>query len=560
MRGMSFRAVAAFIVLLGTSLPAQVPSTRPALVVVVSVDQLATWVFDEVRPLLPATGGFHRLLAHGVRFTECAYQHGCTETGPGHATIGTGATAAMHGIVGNHWIDADGKNVYCATSPGARAVGGGDDGFGPGRLCVPTFGDALKAQVPGSRVVSISMKDRSAILMGGATADLALWFDHRSGRFVTSTAFTSTLPAWLERFEETYGAHRYFGCRWDRCGPPDAYAGLVDDRPFEGPDPNGRRTLPERIDGGLAAPGAAFHSHLYTSPFGNQIVVDLARTVLVEEDLGADDVPDLLCVGFSSTDAVGHRNGPDSVEARDTLLRVDTQLDELLRALDAHVGRGRYAVLLSADHGVAPVPEERVAAGLPGGRASRQGMMVRNAAEKAMRDAFGAPPEGHRRFVRGSSGGFLHLDQGALTAAGVDRTKAAAAVAASLTGISGLRRALPITDLESVPEELRAIHGATMHDGRVGDVWLIDEPFWLGSPRPAASHGTVWEYDREVPLLAYGAGLRKGIELATPVTPGTIAVIAAALCGIEPPSGATDPLPRVALIDGLGPATAGTDR
>jgi predicted AlkP superfamily pyrophosphatase or phosphodiesterase len=534
---------------LASGSPAQAPAEPPALVVLVSVDQLAAWVFDELRPHLPAGGGFRRLLDHGVDFEACAFAHGCTETGPGHATIGTGAPAAVHGIVGNQWFDpASGRIVYCASSPGAAPVGGGPADRGPGTLGVPTFGQALKAADPQSRVVGLSLKDRSAILMAGHGADAALWFDAESGRFVTSTAFAATRPAWLERFEAVRPIARFFGANWDRQGPPGAYAGLVDDRPFEGRDPRGRRTLPQRIDGGLAAPGPAFHEHLACSPFGNRALLELAQAAIDAYQLGADAVPDLLAVGFSSTDLIGHRYGPGSVEVRDTLLRLDADLAALLRTLDARVGRGRYAVLLTSDHGVGPAPEARLASGLPSGRAVRHATIARSAAEKALRDAYGAPPADLERWVTAISGPWLHLDRAALDARGIDPAEAAARAAAALVGMPSVRSAVATAAPERIEDpELRALLAATFAAGRGGEVWIVVEPHWLTDPTPTASHGTPWAYDREVPLLGYGHRLRSGVRIGTPISPGTAVVLAAALCGIAPPPGARDPLPRDAL-------------
>ncbi|MGA0870303.1 MAG: alkaline phosphatase family protein, partial [Planctomycetota bacterium] len=341
----------------------------PRLVVLVSVDQLATWVFDAARPHFADDGGFARLIDHGTLFANCAYAHGCTATGPGHATLGTGAPAAVHGIVDNQWIDpVTGAGVYCATTPGAEPVGGGPANRGPDTLKVPTLGEALKAQRPGARVVGLSFKDRGAILPAGRGADAALYFDQGAGHFVTTTAYASSIPAWVTRFEATYPLTRYFGQTWDRYGAPEAFEGLVDDRPFEGPDPNKSRTLPKTIDGGRKELRPRFYAHLYASPFANEVLVDLARAAIDAYDLGEDDVPDLLTISFSAPDAVGHQYGPESHEVRDTLLRLDRDLGVLLRTLDARVGRGEYLVLLSSDHGVGPCPEGRVAAGLPGGR------------------------------------------------------------------------------------------------------------------------------------------------------------------------------------------------
>jgi hypothetical protein len=516
----------------------------PRLVVLISVDQLATWVFEAAAPHFAENGGFARLLRHGTRFTNCAYVHGCTATGPGHATLGTGAPAAVHGIVDNQWLDpVTGATVYCATTPGAEPVGGGAAGRGPGTLRVPTLGEVLKQQREGARVVGLSFKDRGAILPVGERADAALYFDQGIGHFVTSTAYAGAIPAWVSRFEAAYPLTQYFGRKWDRFGSPAAFEGLVDDRPFEGPDPNKSRTLPKTIDGGRKTLRARFFSHLYASPFANEVLVDLARAAMDAYDLGEDEVPDLLAISFSSPDAVGHQYGPDSHEVRDTLLRLDQELGRLLRTLDARVGQGQYTVLLSSDHGVGPCPEARVAAGLSGGRDGRLGIKVRAAAEKAMRDAYGEP--GERSWVRGISGTWLYLDRENIERAEIDRADAAARVASAVGEISSLRTAIPtVGDLpEDLDPELATIFRHTFHPDAGGDVYLIYEPYWLGYPTPTASHGTPWPYDREVPLIAYGAGIRGGVRHPGAVTPGMAVSIASAVLGIEPPSGATEIVP-----------------
>ena len=534
--------------LAATAAPAQEPGNAPRLVVLVSVDQLATWVFEAARPHFADDGGFARLLEHGTLFTNCAYAHGCTATGPGHATLGTGAPAAVHGIVDNQWIDpVTGAAVYCASTPGAEPVGGGPRGRGPDTLKVPTLGEALKAQRPGARVVGISFKDRGAILPAGRGADAALYFDQDVGHFVTSTAFANSIPAWVSRFEAAYPVTRFFGRTWDRFGSPSAYEGLVDDRPFEGPDPNKSRTLPKTIDGGRKEIRPRFYAHLYASPFANEVLLGLARAAIDAYDLGEDDTPDLLTISFSSPDAVGHQYGPQSHEVRDTLLRLDQDLAGLLRTLDARVGPGRYLVLLSSDHGVGPCPESRVAAGLPGGRDGNLSLKIRAAAEKTMRDAYGEPAEGN--WVRGIAGTWLYLDRRKIESAGVDRAEACGRVARALAGLGTLRTAIPTTGPlpEDLDPELATVFRNTYHPDASGDVYFVYEPYWLGYPTPTASHGTPWPYDREVPLLAYGSGIRGGVRNRTTVTPGLAVSVAAAVLGIEPPSGALEVVPEGVL-------------
>ncbi|MCK5945068.1 MAG: alkaline phosphatase family protein, partial [Planctomycetes bacterium] len=358
-----------FAALLAVTAAAQ---ERPRLVVLCSVDQLAAWVHALGQPFFAEHGGFRRLQRDGVTFANCAYEHACTETGPGHATIGTGAPASSHGIVKNQWWSrADQQAVYCvADAVDALADLPEGGGRGPGRLLVPTFAESLKAHVPGSKVASVAWKDRSAILMAGRGADVAAWFEATTGNLVTNKGWVEETPAWIRAFNRERRIDRWFGEQWQRSGPDEAYRGLVDDQPFEYAHLNGsgQHTLPQPLTGGLQQPGGAYYTQLYASPFGNTIVREAAAAAVRGMQLGADDVPDLLCVSFSATDVVGHYFGPESVEARDALLRLDGELGQLFAMLDEQVGAGRWSLFLTADHGVGPTPERARANGVAAGR------------------------------------------------------------------------------------------------------------------------------------------------------------------------------------------------
>lgn len=526
---------------------------QPRLVVLCSVDQMARWVFDAARPHFAADGGFRRLLAQGAEFTQCAYQHACTETGPGHATIGTGAPASGHGIVRNEWWSpAEHDKVYCVADKVAALpdLPEGKD-RGPGRMLLPTIGDSVKAHLPGSKVGSVSWKDRSAILMAGRSADCVAWFEARTGNLVTNTTWVESTPEWMIAFNRTRAIDGYFGWVWDRFGPADAYAGLVDDRPYELPHQNGsnQRTLPQPLNGGRQEPEAGFYNEVYASPVGNTMVRLAAEAAVRGMELGADGVPDLLCVSFSSTDVTGHYFGPDSVEARDTLLRLDRELATLLRFLDDTVGAGRYAFYLTADHGVGPTPEWARANGVDAGR----GMLMKNAraaAEKALSNTYGAPPSGKRWFAHVGEGSFF-FDQDVLAAqrgtadAALFARDAARIAAIAAAATAGMHSAYATEDLmasENSADPIRRALARALCPGRAGDVQVVMKPYWLDGMLPA-SHGTPHAYDREVLALLMGPGVPAGVRFAAPITPGFGVVAFAAMLGIPQPTGAVDQLP-----------------
>ncbi|MCA8964449.1 MAG: alkaline phosphatase family protein [Planctomycetes bacterium] len=554
-------AASAFVLLAPSLSPAQRPAapapSSPRLVVLVSVDQLAAWVYAQAAPHFAGDGGFRRLEQHGVQFLQCAYQHACSETGPGHATISTGAPAAAHGIVRNQWYSVDDKKVVYCVGHEQAALDDLPEGKdrGPDRLLAPTLGDSVKAHIPGSKVLSVSWKDRSAILMGGRAADAAVWCENSTGRFVTNSFWCEKTPPWLADFNASKVVDSYFGWVWDRFAGADAYAGLVDDRPYEFVHGNGskQRTLPQPMTGGKEQPSSAYYTELYASPVGNELVRLCAEAGVRGMQLGEDAVPDLLCVSFSSTDLMGHYFGPDSVEARDGLLRLDRTLGRFLQFLDGAVGAGRYALFLTADHGVGPTPEWARANGVDAGRGALS-TMARAAAEAALRQRYGALPSGQHYLTHvGEYSMFLSHEvlaaqapDAPLAQVVLEASRVAAAAAAGTKGIAAAYATADLMAPGAQDDAIRTAIRAALHPDRAGDVQLVVKPYWLDGTLPA-SHGTPHAYDREVVAFAYGGGAPQGLRLTRPITPGFGAVWLALQLGVPRPSLAVDTVPEELL-------------
>lgn len=517
---------------------------RPRLIVLCSVDQLAEWVHALGEPFYAEDGGFRRLQKQGVTFANCSYEHACTETGPGHATISTGAPASLHGIVKNTWWSrADKKAVYCVGEPAEPLPDMPEGGNrGPGRLLVPTLATALKAHVPGSKVASVSWKDRSAILMAGRAADVACWMEASKGNLVTNKNWVDKTPSWLAKFNEDRCIDSFFGQSWDRIGAPAAYAGLVDDRKWEFKHGNGsgQRTLPQPLTGGKDAPGKEFYTQIYASPFGNTVVRHAAVAALRGMQLGKDDVTDLLCVSFSSTDVVGHYFGPGSVEARDALLRLDRDLGEMFRVFDEEVGEGNWSVFLTADHGVAPSPEAVRENGASAGRGPINAW-VKSSVEAALRRQFGQLDAG-KTYVERVSENAVYLDSIAIANHGRAMLVTAASAAARVRAVMS---AYPTDDVRRDHNHSDPIRRALAHslaNQRAGDVQFVLQPYWLNGSTPA-SHGTPHSYDREVVGFAMGPGLPAGTTRFDAITPGFGAVLFAKMLHIPKPSAAHENVP-----------------
>ena len=317
----------------------------PRLILLVVIDQARGDYLDRFRPLL--SGGLGRLLDNGISYTQAYHGHARTLTAPGHATLATGLHPAHHGIISNQWFDREKKeDAYCVGDPVHDRS--------PRNLLGSTLGDWLKNSDSASLVYSASGKDRSAILLGGHEADAAIWYDRLTGHFISSSYYGNNNTRWLAAFNDRKIPDQSFAAPWKPL-PVE-----TDLSPFgiltldEGAYTTG---FPRALGGRSSIPGAGYYSDYFASPAGDGYLALLAREIVQHKNLGKDDHPDLLALGFSSLDAVGHEYGPDSREVLDTLLRLDRALGELLSFLDLEVGKNRILVALSSDHGVLSLPE-----------------------------------------------------------------------------------------------------------------------------------------------------------------------------------------------------------
>ena len=359
-------------------------SPRPRLVVAIAVDQLRADYIERFRQYF-GPGGFNLFLTRGARFPQARYEHATTSTCPGHAVILTGSYAMVNGIIANDWFDvATGHETYCAQDTTVTLIGPAGRDVHPRNLFGATVGDVLKMATGGrSRVVTVSAKDRSAIMLGGHLADAAYWVI--DSLFVTCTYYRDDLPAWAREFnavgrdQQVRRQERGIG-----CSPPAAYEIMgPDDGAGEDDRAGLGRTFPHPI-GSVEA--------FDQSPFLNDVVAEFALRAVAAEGLGKDAVPDLLGISFSANDRVGHAYGPESHEVIDVTVRLDRTLRALFASLDRTVGLGNIVVVLTADHGVGPMPEslQRLHRGAQARRLDPE--LVRTAVTGALEARYGRTP------------------------------------------------------------------------------------------------------------------------------------------------------------------------
>lgn len=536
------------------------PSPRLAVLVVFDQmrgDYLSRWekLFGEK--------GFHRLQRDGAWFTNCHYPYSDTLTAPGHASIATGCLPSEHGIIDNDWYDRTaGKDVYCVITgrhervppvPRSEPVSETEQkriaktSVSPERLLVTGFADALKEATRGKgRVVALSLKDRSAVLPAGYHPDACYWFDNRDGIFVTSTYYGLPLHAWVAEFNRARPADRWFGKAWERYRPDLEYFYYSgpDDVSAEGRGFGQERTFPHPMKGGKAKLSEDYYQAVVASPYGNELLLELALRAIDGERLGRGDAPDFLSVSFSSNDLIGHVWGPDSQEVLDVTLRSDQILQRLLDHLDAKVGKGRYVLALTADHGVCPLPEVARGQGKDAGRVP--GDLLGSRAEAFLNKTFGKKEENGRWLV-GKASSWAYLNHALLQKHGLDAAQVEETLAGWLKQQPGILTAYTRSQLlKGLPPDdvLGASVRRSFHPERSGDVVVVVKPYYLYSSLfvTGTTHGTPHPYDTHVPLLVYGPGVRPGVREQA-VTPLATATILARALGIAPPARAQARLP-----------------
>jgi predicted AlkP superfamily pyrophosphatase or phosphodiesterase len=514
------------------------PAAPPKLVVLISVDQMRADYVDRFRHQW--SKGFRRLLDEGAWFREADYPYYNTVTCAGHASISTGTVPAIHGMVLNQWWERDNSRlVSCTDDEREKLVTYGIPVTGIGHsarsLVSNTLSDEMRLQLPRApKVVSISLKARSAISLGGHRPDAVIWLDEADGEWVTSTAFSTVPLGFFANYITRNSLRSQMGRRWDRLLPLDKYV-------YEYSTENRRRIalvtrqFPHTVKGTGEEIGGAFTDAWESSPFSDEYLGALARLSVDELKLGAGAATDFLAISYSALDKVGHDFGPDSHEVQDVLIHLDRELGLLLDHLDKQVGKGRYVLGLSSDHGVSPVPERVKAAGFESGRIGT--VAVGRIIDDVLQKEIGGGPYRTRVIYND-----IYFNEG-VYAKLKDNPKAMQAVLDAIRRTEGVWRVYRKEELSATDPFTRR-SALSHYEGRSGDIKMLGRAYWITSTS-TTTHGTGHRYDTHVPVLLYGLGIKPGeyVEAASPID---IAPTLAHLLGITLP----DAMGRV-LSEGL---------
>ena len=503
--------------------------SRPQLVVTIVVDQMRRDYLDRYGKL--AQHGLRRLLTQGAVFERAAYPYATTVTCAGHATIATGTYPATHGIIANEWWSRTAeRRIPCTDDGNVRSVpyvGEAEKiGHSARRLRVPTLGDRLHASNRDARIVTMSMKPRSAIMLAGDSG-IATWFVDETNGWATSTAFAPERVPQVDAFFTANPVDRDRTQVWSPLNL-SGFAGL-DDAPGERPKRGWTPAFPHPLAGATGTPDWQYYELWKCSPYADDYLGALAGSLIRSLDLGRRSAIDFLGIGFSGLDCVGHDFGPDSAEVQDTILRLDQTLGVLFNVLDTTVGANRYVVALSADHGVSPIPEQVRARGDDAGRVMAP--EVRKVAEAAMQAVHGPGPH-----IASVIPPYINFSP-KTRALSQREPKTAQPVIDAVSKLNGVLRVLSGKGLESKltsgdPVERAA--ALSYHPDEGGELVYLLKPHWLNGDSSAASHGTINVYDQTVPIIFMGAAIRPG-RYAVPATPADIAPTLAATIRLDLP-------------------------
>ncbi|ALJ04825.1 alkaline phosphatase [Pseudalgibacter alginicilyticus] len=507
---------------------------RPKLVVGIVVDQMR---YDYLTRFYNKFGdnGFKRMINEGFNCKNNHFNYIPTYTGPGHASVYTGTTPKYHGVIGNNWYDKElKKSVYCAEDSSVESVGTKDKAgqMSPHRMLTTSFADEnrLFTQMRG-KTIGISVKDRGAILPAGHTANAAYWFHGADeGIWISSTFYMDELPKWVKKFNKSKSVASYFKV-WDTYHDINTYVESGSDLNDFERGFNGKETATFPYDLNALKTQNGNFDIIKGTPYGNSIVTDFAIAAISGEELGYDDITDVLAVSYSSTDYVGHNFGVNSKEVEDTYIRLDKELERFFKTLDDKVGKGNYTVFLTADHGAVDVPAYLESVKIPAG-------YVDNNEKKKALNEFMTNKYGTSDLIENISNNQIFLNREKIKQLDLDLSDVQQAIVNEQITYRNMYKAYSGTVMSTseFTTGIETLLQKGYNQKRSGDVLLVDDPSYISYSRKGSTHGSGLNYDTHVPLLLFGQGIKQG-QTVYRTEISDIAPTMSALLGISFPNG-----------------------
>jgi predicted AlkP superfamily pyrophosphatase or phosphodiesterase len=503
-----------------------VPEPLPKLAVLIVVDQMRADYVDRFNG--EWTGGLKRMVAEGAWFQQAAYPYLTTVTCAGHATISTGSFPNTHGVFQNGWWDREvGKQMTCTEDPRAKNFGYGKPSTStdsPYRLKVPTFTDQMRSQRH-AHVVSLSLKARSAIMLGGHSGDAITWLNDTLDGWETAAGYSEKGVPAVKAFIDANPLAADLGKTWDRMLPATSYS-EPDEGVGEAPPRGWTRSFPHPLNGAAGAADSTYAAQWERSPFADAYLGRFAAALVESLQLGKHDGTDVLAISFSTPDLVGHGFGPASQEVQDIYAHLDKTIGALFDRLDAIVGKDQWVAGLSADHGVTPIPEQLVAAGKDAGRINGGGIV--DAIEQVLRPALG---QGRHVIVLNTND--IYFEPGIYDKI-LKKRELMTSVISAIQARPGIQRAFRSEEIRGAAgskDPLLRAAALSYFPGRSGDIVFVNKPGWMISAA-GTTHGGASADDQRVPILFLGHGVKPG-KYQEAATPADLAPTLAALSGLS---------------------------
>ena len=506
--------------------------TKPKLIVGIVVDKMKyEYLFRYSEKF--GNNGFKRLLNEGFFCENTQYNFAPTFTGPGHASIYTGATPSSNGIIANDWFQrTTNDSMYCASDVSVNSVGTTSDAgkMSPKNLLTTTITDELKISDNfKSKVIGIALKDRGAILPAGHSSNAAYWYDGANGNWITSSYYMNELPKWVDDFNAQKVPAKFLSEQWRTLLPIEKYTESTNDdnlyeEPYKG---ESKPIFPHDIPN---LKGKDFEL-LRKIPAGNTFTKDFAIATLKAENMGKGEFTDFLAVSFSSTDYVGHQFGTNAIETEDTYIRLDNDIADLLKFLDETYGKNNVLVFLTADHGavnnVTYLDDNKIAAG--------------TFTPRTMADILSYQLKtkyGEEGLVSSVMNDNVYLNHSLITEKKINLEEIQNYSAAILLGLDGVANTVTATQFSNnqFTEGMISKVQRGFYKKLSGDVLVILESGLVESKKTGTTHGSGYSYDTHVPLIWYGWNIPQG-KTSKQVMIVDIAATLAAMLHLEFPSG-----------------------
>jgi predicted AlkP superfamily pyrophosphatase or phosphodiesterase len=518
---------------------AYIPPEKPKLVIGIVIEQLRYDQLEKFKDKF-VENGIRKLLNEGTFFRNASYDYMLTQSAPGHATISTGTEPSFNGITSDSWyLPLKNEMIYCTQDNSVNPVGGSYEAglHSPVNLLSSTFSDELELSSNGkAKIFSIGLKESSAIMSAGHSSQGVFWYDNTTGTWMSSTWYMASLPAWVNDFNALMLPESYLNNQWTTLLPMQDYAScLPDSNSFEAgfdgvcffPYDLKKMSSKGRIN------TKRDYSLLRETPFGNSFTKDFAIKLIKEEGLGKDDITDFLAISFSSTDYIGHRFGPSSVEAADAILRLDRDIAQLLTFLNDSIGKKNVLIYFTAAHGVSEIPLVLEKQHIPAG------YFRENQALQLLKSYLNAV-YGQGDWVKGYYEKQIFLNRILIEDSKIPLEEIQKKVARFLVQFTGVASAFPYSAFEANDfsnGHLKRIVNS-FSPQRSGDVIITLNPGWIEKGDYVTNHNSPYEYDSHVPLIWYGWIVNRA-SVTRKVNITDIAATLSALCKVPYPNACT---------------------